>query len=472
MASIAPPRAARAPRASNKWLVLVLVCLAQFMVVLDATIVNVALPSIQRGLRLLRPPTCSGSSTPTRWSSAASCCWAGAPADLLGRKRLFLIGVVALHGRVAAQRPGRPRRAAHRRPRPAGPRRPRWSPRPRCRSSPPPSRSGRERTQGARRLGARSPPAARAVGLLLGGILTEYLSWEWVFFVNVPVGIAAFAARRCASCPSRAARRRPRGFDLAGAVTVTAGLIAAGLRDRRRRRSTAGARPGRSALGAVALVLLAAFVAHRAPLRAPLVRLSIFKIRSLAGANLRCSLVAGGMFAVFFFASLYVQDMLGFTPLKAGLAFLPADRRHHPLLRHRPAARSAGSACARSRWPAWAWPRSAWCCSRSVPVDGTYLRRRPARAWLMLSPASGMTFVPLTLIATTDVARRGRRPGLGAVQLLAADRRRARPGHPLDAGRQPHDQTRSATRGATPRRPSRPRRSSTASRWRSRSARA
>ena len=180
---------------------------------------------------------------------------------------------------------------------------------------------GPERTKA---LGVWSAIAAGggAIGLLLGGILTETLSWEWIFFVNVPIGAATAilsaapdqrvqgrARGRVRRARRRAGDRRADGARLrdrqgrepsAGARTRTLGLAA------RRRRAAGGLRVRRDRAST-----------------GPLVRLSIFKIRSLAVANFVLLLVAGGLFALFFFATLYVQEILGFTPIEAGFAFLP-----------------------------------------------------------------------------------------------------------------------------------------------------
>src|SRR5213079_387900 len=145
-----------------------------------------------------------------------------------------------------------------------------------------------------------------AVGLLLGGALTQAFSWPWIFFINVPIGVAVFllSLRVVPESKDEAAHR---SFDVAGAVTVTGGW-------------TAGQTLGMFALS---VALLAAFVVIEQRAKAPLVRLSIFRVRSLATANLVMLLVASGLFAMFFFNTLYIQRVLGYGPLTAGLAFLP-----------------------------------------------------------------------------------------------------------------------------------------------------
>ena len=160
-----------------------------------------------------------------------------------------------------------------------------------------------------------------AVGLVLGGALTQAFSWRWIFFVNVPVGIFAFfAALRLV--PESKDEHAHQGYDIAGAVTVTSGLMVLvfGL--------VHSATHGWSSTATIAsfiasAVLLTAFVLIEMRSAEPLVRLSIFRVRSLTTANLSMFLAFSGMFAMFFFNTLYIQKVLGFGPLKAGVAFLP-----------------------------------------------------------------------------------------------------------------------------------------------------
>src|SRR5262249_7379344 len=160
-----------------------------------------------------------------------------------------------------------------------------------------------------------------AVGLVMGGVLTQYFSWPWIFFVNVPVGIVVFLLSTRLIPESRDALEE-RNFDLAGAVTVTGGLMTLvyAIVDAQ----TAGWGSAKTLLlFAAAVALLAAFVVIELRSAAPLVRLSIFRIRSLLTANIAMFLAMSGMFAMFFFNTLYIQRVLGYGPLKAGLALLP-----------------------------------------------------------------------------------------------------------------------------------------------------
>jgi MFS family permease len=157
--------------------------------------------------------------------------------------------------------------------------------------------------------------------VLLGGILTEGLGWEWVLWVNVPVSLIALAL-----CPRLIAESRAEGetraFDVAGAVTVTAALsvLVYALLDA----NEAGWGSTQTiVLIAISVVLLAAFVAIELRARKPLVPFSIFRIRTLTGANVVGLLVGASLFSMFFFISLYMQQVLGYSPIHAGLSYLP-----------------------------------------------------------------------------------------------------------------------------------------------------
>ena len=448
--------AAASPRpASNKWLVLVLVCIAQFMVVLDATVVNVALPSIQEDLGF--------SSSSLQWvvnaytlAFGGFLLLGGRAADFVGRKRLFIAGVIvftvasALAGLATSSEFLIVARALQGL---GG-----------AMVSPAALsivtttfKDGPERTR-ALSVWAAIAVGGAAVGLLLGGILTEYLSWEWAFFVNVPVGAAALLLSLRFIPESRVATA---GVDVLGALSVTAGLTLLVYAIVRTQEygwlavETLG-------LAAVSAALLAAFVVTELRSKAPLVRLGIFRKRSLTSANVAMLAVAGGMFAVFYFASLYVQGILGFTPVQAGLAFLPLTAGIILF------SAMAQGAIASDRRPLGGDGRDGDGRGRAgaavAGARGRQLRRRrpagPAgdvgRPRLHVRPAHADRH--------HQRGRRGRRAGLGAVQLVAADRRRARPRDPVDRGRQRHP----PTRCRAGRRPDRPRRWSTATRWRSR----
>jgi EmrB/QacA subfamily drug resistance transporter len=380
----------------NRWLVLVLVCVAQFMVVLDATIVNVALPSIQRGLGF--------SPSGLQWVVNAYglvfggfLLLGGRAADLFGRQRLFLAGVAlftiaslvnglaASSGMLVAGRALQGLGAALVSPAALSIVTTTFA-------------EGRERT---RALGVWSAIAAGggAVGLVLGGLLTETLSWQWVFFINLPIGVAAFLLSLRLVPNSRAADR-PETVDVAGAVSVTAGLLVLvyAIVKAPEYGWTSASTIG---LFALALALLGAFVAIELHSRAPLIRLGIFRIRSLTAANGAMLLVASGLFGMFYFASLYVQEILGYSPLQAGAAFLPFT-----------AGIAVGAGVAQQlirRFGVRVVPIAGLLLAAvglflftQTTTDGTYVTQLLPAISLM-SVGMGLTFVPITLLATTNI---------------------------------------------------------------------
>ncbi|MFI5285919.1 MAG: MFS transporter [Candidatus Dormibacteria bacterium] len=385
------------PRRVNPWLVLVIVGIAQFMVILDATIVNVALPSIQHALHF----------------SAASLQWivnaytlafggflmlGGRAADLLGRRRLFLLGIVLFSaaslmnglagsaGILVAGRAIQGLGGALVTPAALSVLTTTFS-------------EGRERTTA---LGVWSAIAVGggAIGLLLGGVLTSLLSWQWIFFVNVPVGVVAFVLALRFVPESRVENARG-GVDIAGAVSVTGGLVV--LVYALVNAQTAGWLSAETlGLGALAVALLAFFVVLETRLRHPLIRLSIFRMRSITGANAAMLLVAGGMFALFFFASIYVQEVLGYSALRAGLAFLPvtagiiAGAAISQQLIRRVGVRAVGLT-------GMSIAAVGLIVLSRIPVHGTYLGDL-LPGLMIMAVGMGLTFVPITLIATTNVA--------------------------------------------------------------------
>lgn len=307
---------ARADR--SHWLILVIVCFAQFMVVLDATIVNVALPSIQRGLDLSRPDL--------QWVINAYTLvfggfllLGGRLADLTGRRRMFVIGTIvfSIASAVNAVAQSGEMLIIARGFQGLG-----------GALISPAALSiittsydeGPERTKALAVWGAIAAGGA-AFGLLLGGVLTETLSWRWNFIVNLPIGVMVVLAA-LKWVPESRSDTKHRHFDLAGATTVTTGLVLLVYSIVKAQEWGWGStRMFIWAAGAIALLVAFVVIELRSP--APLVRMSFFRKRWITAANLTMFSVSGGMFAMFFFASLYVQQILGFGPLKAGLAFLP-----------------------------------------------------------------------------------------------------------------------------------------------------
>jgi len=298
--------------------VLALLAMTQFLVVVDASIVNVALPSVARSLEISQQDITWVVNAYTL-TFGGFLLLGGRLADLLGRRRMFTAGVVLfalaslagglaesfgwLVGARAAQGLG-------------------------AALASPAALSiitttfaeGPERNRALGIWGAVAG-AGGAAGVLLGGVLTEYLGWEWVLFVNVPVGLAV-AALAPRVLPESRDTGRERVFDVPGAVLSTGGLALGvyTLVDAER----VGWLSARTlVLGAVALALLVAFVVLEGRSRHPLMPLGIFRLGTLRGANISGLLIGVSLFSMFFFISLYLQQVLGYDALEAGLAYLP-----------------------------------------------------------------------------------------------------------------------------------------------------
>ena len=238
-----------------------------------------------------------------------------------------------------------------------------------------------------------------AVGLVLGGFLTQTFSWPWIFFVNVPVGIAAFVLS-LRYVPESRDVHAARASTSRGAVTVTGGLMSLVYAIVKAETDgwTSATTLGFFALSAV---LLVSFILIELRSKAPLVRLSIFRVRSLTTANIVMFLVASGMFAMFFFNTLYIQQVLGFGPLKAGLAFLPFTAgimvsaglasAFTPRIGVRPVA-TAGMLIS----------AAGLLLLARLPVDGSYATDL-LPSILLTSLGMGAVFMPLTLVATTGL---------------------------------------------------------------------
>ena len=164
--------------------------------------------------------------------------------------------------------------------------------------------------------------AGGSIGLLAGGVLTEAISWHWIFFINVPVGIATavFAKRLVAATDGIGLSE---GADLPGAVVLTTGLML-GVYTILQVGEQGWASTQTLALGGVSFALVAAFVVRQARIPNPLMPLRLFRARNAVGANVVMALLVAGMFAMFFLGALYLQRILGYDPLEVGLAFLPS----------------------------------------------------------------------------------------------------------------------------------------------------
>jgi EmrB/QacA subfamily drug resistance transporter len=302
--------------ARRKWYGLALLLLVQFMVVLDIAIVNVALPSIQIDLGF--------SQENLQWVISAYALFfggflllGGRAADLLGRRRLFLVGIVlfttaslvsglawseaALIGARAFQGLG----AAIITPAALSILTTTFA-------------EGKERNAALGAWGGVGAFGAVA-GVLLGGILTDLLSWEWIFFVNIPVGLVALVLAPLLIDESRDATAE--SYDVPGAVLVTSGLVTLvyGI--------TQANSYGWGSIETIGLftaagVLLAGFLGWEARAKDPLMPFSIFRLRTLVGANVAGFILGTAMFGMFLMLTLYMQQVLGYSPMKTGLAYL------------------------------------------------------------------------------------------------------------------------------------------------------
>ncbi|CAN5290897.1 MFS transporter [soil metagenome] len=391
----AEPQAAPANRRLG--LALIVISTAQLMVVLDATIVNIALPSIQIDLAL--------SNASLQWVITAYTLafgglllLGGRAGDILGRRRVFIAGIwlfslgsllgglawnapTLLAGRVvhgigaAIAAPTALALIATEFP------------------------EGKPRNQ-AMGVYAAMSGAGAAIGLILGGVLTDLLNWRWVLFVNVPIGI--FVALVAPRVLHETQGHRGR-FDLPGALTATIGLstLVYGLTHA----ATDGwSDPGTLAALAIAVLLLVAFLAIE--MRSPhaLMPLRIFADGNRAGAFGIMMIIGAAMFAMFFFLTLFVQNVLGYSPLKSGFAFVPVSlfivlsAGAASVLIARVGARPLALTGTLTTALGMLW------LSR-LDVDSTYVSGL-LFPMIVLAVGLGLTFMPLTLAAVSNVADR------------------------------------------------------------------
>ena len=303
----------------SRWLALYVLCAGMLMIVLDATIVNVALPSIQADLGF--------SQSSLAWvvnayliAFGGLLLLAGRLGDLLGQRRVFLTGlaIFTTASLVCAVAQGQAMLIGARFVQGVG---------------------GAltsavilgmivtmfpEPREQAKALGVYGfvASAGGSIGLLAGGVLTEAISWHWIFFINLPVGVAtAVLALRLVE--ARPALGLKAGADLPGAVLLTSGLML-GVYTILEVPSTGWTATRTLVLGAVAVALVGTFVARQARIANPLMPLRLLRSRAVAGANAVQAMLVVGMFGMFFLGALYLQQILGYDPLEVGLAFLPS----------------------------------------------------------------------------------------------------------------------------------------------------
>jgi EmrB/QacA subfamily drug resistance transporter len=303
----------------TRWLALYVLCVGVLMIVLDATIVNVALPSIQQDLGF--------SQSNLAWvvnayliAFGGLLLLAGRLGDLVGQRRVFLIGVAifSVASLLCATAQSQEMLIGARFIQGAG---------------------GAltsavvlgmivtmfpEPREQAKAIGVYGfvASAGGSIGLLAGGVLTDLINWHWIFFVNVPVGIAT------AALALRLVERGQgiglgKGADVPGAVLLTGGLMVGVYTILQVTEHGWGA-TRTLVLGAVSLAALAAFVARQARVENPLMPLRLFRSRNVSGANAVQALLVVGMFGMFFLGALYLQQVLGYDALQVGLAFLPS----------------------------------------------------------------------------------------------------------------------------------------------------
>jgi EmrB/QacA subfamily drug resistance transporter len=298
---------------------LILCCLAQFMVILDVSVVNVALPSIHKALHF--------SESGLQWvvnaytvTFAGFLLLGGRAADLVGRRIVFVLGLLLFaaaslaggfatsQGMLIAARLVQGLGGA---------------------VIAPASLSiltttftePRERNRAVGIWGAMGG-AGGAAGAILGGVLTDVLNWRWILFINVPIGVVAAIYTQRVVAEGRNPKRA-RSFDLTGALTATAGLSLLVLGIVRTDTTGWGAASTLALMGS-GLALLILFVAIEGWFAsAPLMPLRIYRSRTLSAANLSVVLIGAATFGMWFFLTLYMQQVLGYSPLGAGLAFLP-----------------------------------------------------------------------------------------------------------------------------------------------------
>jgi EmrB/QacA subfamily drug resistance transporter len=398
MEAIAPAAPAARPAARvNPTAVLALVALAQFMVVLDSTVVNVALPTIKGDLGFSEQ-SLSWILNAYTLTFGGFLLLGGRLADQLGRRRLFFAGITLFSGASLI-----------------------------CGLS---QSSGMLLVaRGAQGLGgAMVSPAALsiiltsfaegparnralavwgaiagvggAIGLLLGGVLVEVASWRWVFFINVPVG-AAVLALTPRIVPESRSDAPARGYDVEGAISITLGTMA--LVFTLIKADSWGWGSPRNLVGfAIAAVLIAAFVWIERRQNDPLVPMRIFSNRSLAASDVTFFLTAAALFGMFFFCTLYLQQVLGYSALKTGLAYMPFSLT------------LIGASGAASRLVDRFTPKPVLVTGLVIVTTGFVLLTRVSGhgdyashvlpAMIVLGVGLGLTFVPITIAATNGVA--------------------------------------------------------------------
>jgi len=381
-------------RPDRRGIALALVLGAQLMIILDMTVVNIALPSIARGLHFSEP-SLSWVLNAYTLTFGGLLLLGGRAGDILGRRRVFIAGIAlftaaSLAGGLATSAPWL---LAARAVQGVGG----------AIASPAvlaliaaSFAEGRERTR-ALSIYTAVAMGGGSLGLVLGGVITEWVSWRWVLFVNVPIGAAVLLAAPRFLGESQ---RQPGRFDIAGALTSTAGMAALVYAFIR---AAASGWHDALALGAfgAAAVLLGLFLVTEATASQPITPLRLFADRGRSGSYVARLLLVAGMFGMFFFLTQFVQDILGFSPLRAGLAFVPMTAMLFAVSRAAPRLLSRFSpkvlmvagllpVVAGMAWLAQITPAAGYLPGVLGPM-------------LLLGAGMGVVFVPLTMAALAGV---------------------------------------------------------------------
>jgi EmrB/QacA subfamily drug resistance transporter len=382
----------------TRWLALILLCLGTLMIVLDSTIVNVALPSIRADLGF--------SETSLAWvvnayllTFGGFLLLGGRLGDLFGHRRLFLIGITLFTlaslacGLATTQAFLVAARAVQ-------------------------GLGGAvvsavslslimtlftEPAERAKAMGVFGFVAAGGgtVGVLLGGVLTDVLNWHWIFLVNLPVGVAVFAL--ClVLLPGGQAHAAPGRLDIAGAVTVTGSLMLAvyAIVNGNQAGWTSAQTTG---LLAASVALMALFLGIESRVSSPLMPLGLFRLRNVATANVVGVLWAAAMFAWFFLSALYLQRVLGYSPLEVGLAFLPTSLIMGAFSLGLSAKLVMRFGITRPLATGLFLAAVGLLLFVRAPVDGSFVRD-VLPSMILLGFGAGMAFNPLLLAAMSDVA--------------------------------------------------------------------
>jgi len=382
----------------RRWQALALVCVAFFMTILDVSIVNVALPSIKTSLNV--------SDSSLQWVLIAYAITfggflllGGRLADLLGRRRIFMIGVAIFSaaslacglagsiGVLVAARAVQGLGAALVSPATLS-------------IITTTFEEGAERNKALGIWGAMGGSGA-AAGVLFGGLLTNYLGWEWIFFVNVPVGVVVLLLTRTVVRESRIEGLH--GFDVGGAITVTASLAL--LTYAVSKAPDVGWATARTiGLLVASGILLLAFIAIERRNRAPLVPFRIFRVKTLTGANVSGVLLGAVVYANFFLLTLYVQQVLGYSALKTGLTFLVTAGAVIPVA-------GASQALTTRIGPrpvlatGLALITGGMLFYTQIPVDGSFVSNLLV-GYLLVGVGMAFAFIPMSIAALAGVEAR------------------------------------------------------------------